>query len=106
MMPYNKVYIDVNVALITAIMSSVPRELLDVSYEVKGSYLDVQFVLLEGHTLPSKLRERVIDCLRNYDFRIHTVYISQKDFNENEGSFNPKQYKWLNFLLLSKLRSI
>jgi hypothetical protein len=105
-MQYNKAYIDVNVALITAIMSSVPRELLDVSYEVKGSYLDVQFVLLEGYTLPSKLRERTINCLQNYDVRIHTVHISQKDFNEDEGNSNPKQYKWLNVLLLSKLRSI
>ncbi|MCB0482667.1 MAG: hypothetical protein KDC83_14660 [Flavobacteriales bacterium] len=105
-MNYDKQHIDVQIGLINCFMRNLPEELLDISYETKGRDLLIQIVLIEGKNLDEKVENRLLEMLPDYRTKFIIKKIRKDQFNDNNGNWNPMEYKWLENVLFSKAQVI
>ena len=103
---YNIDYIDLKYNLIKCFLINIDENILDVSYRMDGNKITIQIVLLKEHTLSKKIKNNVQNILSKYDVNLNEVYISKDQFNETINEWEPKYYKWLDYLLFSKTEII
>ncbi|GEM_PF-4013472 len=110
-MNYNKEYIDIEVALINALMIDPQPEMLDVSFSFCNKMISIQIVYLEDTTVDPSTKWRVWDSLRGFEIELNTLFISKMAFNKNNGnteSWEPWEpgYDWLAHPLFSKAEQL
>lgn len=101
-MEYNIDYIDLKYILINCFLSKADKNILDISYSKDGMKITIQAVLLDGFTLLEETKEKTKERLSNFDVGITELYLTKEQFNESKGEWQPKYYKWLDYLLFSK----
>ncbi|HMF72483.1 MAG TPA: hypothetical protein VK616_13485 [Flavitalea sp.] len=101
-MKYNYRYLDVKYSLMSAFMIKASKDILDVSYSITESLIDIQVILLNGAIISDDVQNKINSSLSDFEIRMHTIYISKEKFNENKGEWKPKYYDWLEDLLFSK----
>jgi hypothetical protein len=75
---------------------------LYISYNVQDFTLEIQVILLEGSNLSKEVKVNIRDRLSHFKIEIIELHLTKEKFNENIGEWQPKYYKWLNYLLFSK----
>ncbi|MEM6272604.1 MAG: hypothetical protein AAF998_24545 [Bacteroidota bacterium] len=105
-MDYNETLIDIQYALINAILIDLPAEILDVSYSLGEAQVLVQFVILDSYEIPQEIVDKLRNSLPLYKVDVDKIRLTVADFNKDIGLWKPTSYDWLDFLLLSKSQSI
>ncbi|MCZ2101155.1 MAG: hypothetical protein LC107_06425 [Chitinophagales bacterium] len=99
---YNVEYINTHYALISSFLIKADKNVLDISYNVDEKKMTIQVVLLEGFTLSKERTDNVKERLSGFEVVITELYLTKDQFNENKGEWQPRYYKWLDYLLFSK----
>lgn len=73
-----------------------------IEYNVDENKIIIQVVLLEGFTLSQERTDNVKASLASFDVVITELYLTKEQFNESKGEWQPRYYKWLDYLLFSK----
>lgn len=101
-MEYDIDYINLKYALINCFLFEASKNVLDISYCVDKRKVTIQVVLLVGFTLSQEIIHSIKNRLSNFDVVITGLYLTKEQFNESKGEWQPKHYKWLEYLLFSK----
>lgn len=101
-MEYNIDYINLKYTLINGFLIKADKNILDISYSVNKNKISIQVVLLEGFILAKDRIENIKERLSCFDVVIMELYLTKEQFNESKGEWQPKYYKWLDYLLFSK----
>ena len=102
-MKYNFDYINLKYILINCFLLKADKAVLDISYSVVEKQVAIQIVLLDGFVLPQERIDKVREILVGFDVVITELYLTREQFNENKGEWQPQYYKWLDYLLFSKV---
>lgn len=103
-MDYNLDYINLKYTLINCFLFKADKNILDISYSINEKKIAVQVVLLEGFTLSEEKTDNVKERLSSFDVVITELYLTKEQFNESKGEWQPRYYKWLDYLLFSKAK--
>lgn len=101
-MEYNLDYIILKYTLINCFLFKADKNILDISYSINEKKIVIQVVLLEGFTLSEERIDNVKERLSSFDVVITELYLTKEQFNESKGEWQPRYYKWLDYLLFSK----
>lgn len=101
-MEYNLKHINLKYTLINCFLFKADKNVLDISYSVNETKLAIQVVLLEGFNLSQEKIANIKERLSSFDVAITELYLTKKQFNESKGEWQPRYYKWLDYLLFSK----
>lgn len=101
-MRYNDEYINFKYALAKLFLSKANKNILDISYSLNDTEVNIQIVLLEDIEISKIFQQTIDNDLRKFTFNIHEVYLTKDQYNESKGEWNPKYYKWLDNVLFSK----
>jgi len=101
-MKYNFDYINLKYNLISCFLIKADKSVLDISYSITDKQITFQVVLLEGFVLSQERIENVKRRLAGFNVVITQIYLTKEQFNESKGEWQPRYYKWLDYLLFSK----
>lgn len=105
-MEYNRDYINLKYDLISCFLFKADKNVLDISYSVEETKITVQVVLLEGFSLSGERIDDVKESLGSWEVLVKELHLTKEQFNENKGEWQPKYYKWLDYLLFYKAEVI
>jgi hypothetical protein len=101
-MEYNLDYINLKYALINCFLFEADKNVLDISYSINEKKIIIQVVLLEGFTLSQERTDYVKERLSNFNIVITELFLTKKQFNESKGEWQPRYYKWLDYLVVGE----
>ena len=99
---FNYEYINTHYALMEAFLFNADKSVLDISYSTDEKQISIQVVLLEGFPFPQERIDNVKKSTVGFDVVITELYLTKEQFNESKGEWQPRYYKWLDYLLFSK----
>lgn len=101
-MKYNFDYVNLKYNLINCFLLKADKTVLDISYSVNLNNLSIQVVLLEGFNLSHEIIDNIEARMVGFDVTISELFLTKEQFNESKNGWQPKYYKWLDYLLFSK----
>lgn len=103
---YNYDLISIQYTLIDIFLFKADRAILDISYSIDKNKIIIQIVILEGSTIQQKIIDNLKKELVGFEVIVKEIYLSKERFNDNKGEWQPKYYKWLDYLLFSKAETL
>lgn len=105
-MKYDLEYLNLHYELLRVFLIDTEKSILDISYCKEESILNVQVIMLEGHELDNNYFQKLEIAFPKLVCKIHIVYLTKDEFNEDKGNWRPTKYNWLKHVLFAKAEII
>jgi hypothetical protein len=99
---YNYELINIQYALMEVFLFKADKNVLDISYSIDGRNFFIQVVLLDGYTLTYERIKNIKEKFSSFEVVITELHLTKSLYNESKEEWQPKYYKWLDYLLFSK----